>query len=383
MITHLTVSMSAAELSRVAGWCEPASGASSPTGATMQSHPGGATPLRQFAAMTFAAASVISPAMKHPITFALILVAILLPRQALANHGPATSAGGVTVESAEPLPEGEVALVLRENYTSYEDLTRAELEARAAAAGGFDYLDESFITTLGIFYGVTDNFDLSASIGWYSGRGFVDAEGDEHGEAGEESSVGNPTGLTDLNMRGRLRVATTSNSSFALLGGVVAPTGDRSERLSNGDTLDPSSQPGTGRFGLQGGVAFTHAFISDVKLDSSSVYTHRFERDGVRVGDRLDTGFSLALQFTEFHAARARLSLFGEFNHIWLDKDESNEGRNGNSGGTSMFFTTGLRLDVADRLSVTVAPSLPLYQDSNGDQVEVDYKLTGMLMVRL
>lgn len=323
--------------------------------------------------------------MSNTLQIALILLLIdVLAIPAHANHGPATSAGGVTVESAEPLPSGEAAFVFRENYTSYKDLTRAEVEARGAAAGGFDYLDESFITTLGAGYGVTDDFDLTASIGWYSGRGFIDAEGEAPGEAGEElSSVGNPSGLTDLTVRGRLRVVGTKDSSFAVLSGIVAPTGDRSERLSSGDTLDPSSQPGTGRFGLQGGLAFTHTISRGLKLDTSSLYTHRFERDGFRVGDRLDSGFALTLQFTDSHDTFPRLSLFGELNHIWLDEDKSNEGRNRNSGGTSMFFTAGVRLDVEDYLSLTVAPSLPLYQDSNGDQVEVDYKLTGMVIVRL
>lgn len=339
--------------------------------------------LRQFAAMTLSTRGVTSPAMKHHLPISLVLVALLFfPLQALANHGPATSAGGVTVESAEPVPEGEVTFVLRENYTSYEELTRAEVEARGATSGGFDYLNESFITSLGTAYGVTDDFDLAASIGWYSGRGFVDAEGNEDGESDAESAVGNPSGLTDLTVRGRLRVVGTNFTSFALLGGLVAPTGDRSERLSSGDTLDPSSQPGTGRFGLQGGLAFTHNFTCDLKLDTSSLYTHRFERDGFRVGDRLDTGLALTLQFTDSHITFPRVSFFAELNHIWLDKDESAEGRNQNSGGTSMFLTGGLRLDMED-VSFTVAPSFPLYQDSNGDQVEVDYKLTGLLTVSL
>lgn len=343
-----------------------------------------ATTLRQFAAMTFSKRSVSCAAMKQHLSLALILFVTFHPGPARANHGPATSAGGVTVESAEPIPEGELTFVLRENYTSYEDLTRAEVEARGAAAGGFDYLKESFITTLGTAYGISEDFDLSASIGWYSGRGFVDAEGSEHGEAGGgESSVGNPSGLTDLTVRGRLRVVETNSASFAIVGGVVAPTGDRSERLSSGDTLDPSSQPGTGRFGVQGGVAFTHSFTCDLKLDTSSLYTHRFERDGFRVGDRLDSGVALSFQFTDSHITFPRLTFFTELNHIWLDKDDAADGRNRNSGGTALFLTGGLRLEMDGPVSLTVAPSIPLYQDSNGDQVEVDYKLTGLLTISL
>ncbi len=277
-----------------------------------------ASTLRQFAAMTFPKRSVSCAAMKQHLSLAIILFVMFRPGPAIANHGPATSAGGVTVESAEPIPEGEMTFVLRENYTSYEDLTRAEVEARGAAAGGFDYLKESFITTLGTAYGVSEDFDLSASIGWYSGRGFVDAEGTEHGEAGDgESSVGNPSGLTDL------------------------------------------------------------------KLDTSSLYTHRFERDGFRVGDRLDSGVALSFQFTDSHVTFPRLTFFTELNHIWLDKDDSADGRNRNSGGTSLFLTGGLRLEMDGPVSLTVAPSIPLYQDSNGDQVEVDYKLTGLLTIGL
>lgn len=198
----------------------------------------------------------------------------------------------------------------------------------------------------------------------------------------EDVAVGNPSGLTDLTLRGKLRVASVERTSIALLGGVIAPTGEQRERLSNGNTLDPSSQPGTGRLGLQGGLAFTHAFTSAFKLDTSSLYTHRLERDDLRIGDRLDTGIALSSRVTEAHDSPG-VSLFGEVNHVWLGKDKSDEGPNQNSGGTSLFLTGGLRLDLGKHLTLTVAPSLPLYQDSNGEQVEVSYKLTGLLMVRL
>lgn len=166
------------------------------------------------------------------------------------------------------------------------------------------------------------------------------------------------------------------------MGGLIAPTGDRSERLSNGNTLEPSSQPGTGRFGFQGGLAYTRVVAEGLKLDTSGLYTHRLERGGIKVGDRLDSGLALSFQVADHHDTAPRLSIFGELNHIWLDKDRSAEGRNGNSGGTSLFLTGGVRFGLG-ALTFTLAPSVPLYQEPNGDQVEVDYKLTAMLVVRL
>ncbi len=318
--------------------------------------------------------------------FLLALVTFLLTSRAYANHGPGTSGGGVSTESGETLTKDTFTFSIREDYTNYEDLSQAEIDSRAVKAGEFDYLRDSYTTSIAVAYGVTDDFDMLASLGWYSGRGFVDAhlhegDGEEHHEV--ESSYGDPEGITDLVVQGKYRVMRGRPGNLAIIGGVIFPTGNDDETLSDGDSLEPSSQPGTGRFGFQGGLAYSRYLTSHLIIDTSSVYTLRTERNDFQVGDRLNSGIALAYRVTDSIQSFPQLSVFGEVNHVYLRKDESDEGSNPNSGGNALFITPGTRLRFSDNIALTVAPSFPVFQDLNGEQVKVDYKLSALLTINL
>src|SRR2546422_7165094 len=95
-----------------------------------------------------------------------------------ANHGPGTSGGGSSTASGETLKQGTFDLSLREDYAQFQDIGEAGAERRALSSGGFDALRSAFIVTGGIAYGITDDFQVSASIGYYWGDHFIDASSD-------------------------------------------------------------------------------------------------------------------------------------------------------------------------------------------------------------
>ena len=147
--------------------------------------------------------------------FLLLLALLFSPAVTHANHGPATTGGGSSTISGETLKEGGIVFSLDESYTSFEDISREQAEVEAIKSGEFDALSDAYTTNFSLAYGVTDDFQLEAQIGWYSGRGFIDAHASEHEDdheaemlsfaksASADSATENPEGLTDLVIRGK------------------------------------------------------------------------------------------------------------------------------------------------------------------------------------
>jgi hypothetical protein len=96
-----------------------------------------------------------------------------------ANHGPGTSGGGSSTASGETLKQGGFDLSVREDYTQFQDISREGAERRALQSGGFDALQHAYITTAGLAYGITDDLQSGAQIGYYSGKDFIDAESED------------------------------------------------------------------------------------------------------------------------------------------------------------------------------------------------------------
>jgi hypothetical protein len=296
----------------------------------------------------------------------------LASSDAYANHGPGTSGGGSSTASGETLKLGAWDFTLRFDVTQFESVSDAESRRRALKAGDFDSLRRAEVTTFGVAYGVTDEFQLGAQIGWYEGRHFTSAEDD--GMGGTTLAHADPHGLTDLWLNAKYRLF-ENHGQLALIGGVKLPTGDDDERLDDGSRLEPSSQPGTGAVDLQFGLAWSRYLTPRVTLDASALYTRRGDHDHFRVGDRADVGVALAYRLTESVKEFPNWSVSAELTDVWIGKDVDHGAANENSGGDSVLAAAGLRVRLSPRLALTLAPSLPLVQDLNGEQVKVRWKV--------
>ena len=98
------------------------------------------------------------------------------------------------------------------------------------------------IQSLSIAYGLGDDVQVGATLGYYWGSNFIDAEAD--GGGGADSSIADPEGLTDLWLNAKWRVMHGEHGHLALIAGVKLPTGKDDERLDNG-----TEQGGQGHFG--------------------------------------------------------------------------------------------------------------------------------------
>lgn len=322
--------------------------------------------------------AVPSPAATEPLSAAPWT---LLPTSPMLNHGPGTSGGGSSVMSGETLRDGSFEFELRTELTEFDEASVEEAEAIAIESGEFDSLGRSLLSTVSLSYGLTDDWELGAQVGYYRGSDFIDAE--EDGLGGAESATADPEGMTDLWLRTRYRAVRTRSSHLALLGGVKLPTGKDDEELSNGEVLEPSSQPGTGAVDYQLGLAYTRHLSSRTTLDASGLYTLRTEHDDFEVGDRADLGAALAYRLTEDAHASNRWSILGELLGVWIGKDEEDGDANDNSGGATLYLSGGVQARIGEHFAVSLAPAVALLQDVNGEQVETDWKVALTLSATL
>lgn len=310
---------------------------------------------------------------------ALSLVSLIPFQTARANHGPGTSGGGSSTIAAETLRPGAFGLDVRVDYTEFEHISRAGAERRALRSGEFDVLDRSYVSSFTLSYGIVDDLQVSATIGYYRGEGFIDAESDNGGEA--ESASANPEGLTDLTLAVKYRFIKGWPGNIAVIGGIKLPTGRDDVRLSNGESLEPSSQPGTGAVDYQIGVAYSRFLTSRITIDASALYSFRGEHDDFRVGDRFDAGVAVTYRITPAIQSLPNYSVFGELLYVHLEKDSDDGDHNPNSGGDTIYASIGGRVRFNRNVTLTIAPAIPIMQDLNGDQIETTWKLAATLSV--
>jgi hypothetical protein len=340
--------------------------------------------------------------------FIFFLCLLSIPIPVFANHGPSTTGGGASTQSGETLKEGQFTFTLDETYTNYKTYSREEAESRALKSGEFDTLTDAFLSTATLAYGITSEFQLEGSLGWYSGRHFIDAHRGEHSEEGHSghkrsnilqedeenhddhgseknlvsSGFGNPEGLSDLTLRAKYRLLKGASGHLSIIGGGVFPIGKDDYRLDNSEELEPSSQPGSGRYSSLGGFAYSRYITPRITLDVSSLYTYRFEKNDFKVGDRVDSGIVLAYRLTQSIDQFPQYSLFCETIHQYIVQDEVEGKKNNNSGGKTLFIIPGLRTLINKEVGLIVAPSIPVYQQLNGEQVNTDFRLMSQLFIR-
>ena len=90
-----------------------------------------------------------------------------LAGSAFGDHGPGTSGGGASTQSAETLKRGQFALETRVEFTEFDHPSQRQIEHSTGAGGHYDLIDRSFLSSASLFYGVTENLQLGLSIGYY------------------------------------------------------------------------------------------------------------------------------------------------------------------------------------------------------------------------
>lgn len=295
-----------------------------------------------------------------------ILSILSISPLALADHGPGTSGGGVTTQSAEVLKPCHWALSLQNDWTNFDV---PSLEGKDE----FDFIDNAYLTTLSVAVGLAENFQASFSYGYYA------AEGAGELEDGEKLTF-DPDGFTDLWINAKYRVYRGPAGQFAIYVGIKAPVGETDVYNAEGERVEPPSMPGSGAWDSQLGVAYTYALGPTLSLDASGQYIFRGEHFDYRIGDRIDAGVALGWRVCG-EAKGRNVSLMAEALLRSLGKGESDGERLDNTGGTTLLFAPGVRIGLCENSALSISAQLPLVQDLNGDQVESRFRLTSALTV--
>lgn len=338
-----------------------------------------------------------------------------LTAAALADHGPGTSGGGFNTQTAEILKQRQWSAALSSDWTEFDSPAENALVGKEH----FDLIDRSFLTNLGLSLGLTENFQLGLSFGYYAAQGsrriahhhdeaattgheehgaaepaaHAEAPGAEHLEAGghhdQEPAADDhppatqpqlasfdPDGWTDLWLNAKYRVYRGAVGQVALLGGVKFPVGEDRVIDSLGERVEPAATPGSGAWDGMVGAAYSLALAPALHLDASAQYTLRGEQHDYRLGNRIDAGLAMNWRIAGDAKRFPQFVLVGEATVRSVAKSKEGGERDGNTGGTALFLSPGLRVGFCENASWSVGVQIPVLQELNGDQVQTKYRLT-------
>ncbi|OGW77785.1 MAG: hypothetical protein A2Z83_04255 [Omnitrophica bacterium GWA2_52_8] len=163
----------------------------------------------------------------------------------------------------------------------------------------------------------------------------------------------------------------------AVLAGMKFPTGRTKAKRRSGDKFAAENQPGSGSWDGQFGIAAARRVYRRLSAVTSFEYSLNGEgAEDHKLGDvfRYNLGTSVLLRESGIYP---NLSMIAELNHEWALKDHSREAaRVMDSGGTSIFVSPGVILDLTGQWSFFWGMSLPVYQNLGGKHEETRFSMT-------
>lgn len=241
-------------------------------------------------------------------------------------------------------------------HTIYKGGIGIEAEFEGEEASGAGEEETEFVLHNEIIYGVTADLAVTLAVP------YVIERTTESGGVEKSSS-----GLGDVSLRGKYRFwrrdAPGVQDAAALILGVKLPTGDddRTPRLGSGST-DFLFALAAARESL------TWYYFGDVR--------YRLNTEGgggLEKGDRLFADLAIGIRPWPTEYYRPDLVLIAEFNWETIMRDELNGLDVEDSGGDRLFLSPSFFFTYRN-LAVKGGVQIPVYQDLNGGQPEVDYR---------
>lgn len=302
------------------------------------------------------------------------LITFALLKNVEANHGPGSGAGPVSTIPALTLRVGDVSLSFNTRMTELESISTSRLSNKGLKSGTFDAIDRTILHTASATYGVTDDFTLGLSLGWFESINFRESELEDADEQEVALLKANPDGLTDTWLTGKYRFLRGPQGHYAFLLGVKFPTGRKSTQNNESEQIEAVEQPGSGSFDFSTGFAYSRWLTKDLMLHSSIKYT--FKTKGSRdyeIGDRIDWGVSTTYQLTPKNKF-PNFATTGEFNlrQLFRDKVDGTDVRD--SGSTTVFVSPGFNVGITKNFGMNISFSVPIYQKTLGRQQETNYQ---------
>src|SRR5262245_40988377 len=212
-------------------------------------------------------------------------------------------------------------------------------------------------------YGVSDRFSLYARVP-FSFRSFTEVE------EGVSTERFETRGLSDPEVFGQMRLWASPLGSLgrrttvSLLGGIKSALGQNDYRLA-GERVDEHAQPGTGSWDVFGGLAVVHLLDRRSTVFASAQYRHTGENNfDYRYGQIFLANAAYERKWTR------RIDGIVELNYRFSARDRQDATELPNTGGSILYVTPRLVVDVGGGVVVRGAVQIPIARSLNGVQEE-------------
>lgn len=278
--------------------------------------------------------------------------------------------GPITTVPATTLKKGAWGLDLQTEFIKFDTLSEGELVEFAGQdreVHNVDYLHTSFF---GLSYGITDKLTVHMRMPYVYRNDISESEPPD-----EVHRHGNAKGVGDLSVHFHQKVFKADSGDFllTLIAGIDIPTGRTSAVDDHGGVFEAEFQPGSGSWNPSVGFAATKN-LGRLSLDGNLLYT--IVNEGTQdtdLGDRVN--YNLSFSYRAMLKPFA-MDLIGELNGIWVAKEKVRGVKDPDSGGNTILFSPGMRVNLGNGFMLYGSYSAPVMQDLNGTQNEIAYRFT-------
>jgi len=298
------------------------------------------------------------------------------------------AAGAINTISANSQPVGSWGFGLRTEVFNNDEFSTEQLEDFADdGLEGVHSLDKITNTSFSLSYGVSEKLGISLRLPFIKRENI--REGEIEDGIPEAHSHGDSSGFGDLLLFGQYKVVEQSSADVAILFGIKAPTGETNEKDDGDERFETEFQPGSGSWDILLGAAISkesgafgyHANILYNKTTEGSQATE--------IGDAISYNVALTHQLNS-HADHDHDHHDGAEDNVFkwtLSAELNGETRRKNkidgmpethSGGTTVYLSPGVRVS-AGQFSSFVSYGVPIVEDQNGTQTDVDSRIVAGL----
>jgi len=311
------------------------------------------------------------------VVFGVLVFGLFITHGAFAHH-PAVDAGlGTTgpirAMSASTLPREKWAFSFQFEYYDLDPFSNQEMLAFSMTGEDVHSTEAILHAFLVGSYGITDDITLSLKLPYI----YLDNIKEAHADEPDEVHLhGDAEGIGDLSLFGQYRFLNADNWEASFILGLEFPTGQTDESDMDGERFTTEFQPGSGSWDPFAGLAVQKK-IGKIGLYGSLLYLIATEgAQDTDLGDMLS--YNAGVSYTPWAGGLA-WDFVLELNGELKQKQDINGIEDPNSGGNVLLLSPGTRISWNKRWSLFCSVGIPVAQDWNGIQNDLNYRvLTGI-----
>ncbi|MDP1645501.1 MAG: hypothetical protein Q8K35_01310 [Thiobacillus sp.] len=292
---------------------------------------------------------------------------------AAASCGSAFCTINTDWDTQAPWQNDATRLDLRMEYI-HQDQVRSGMDK--SVGGGHHQEVETYNRNLliGLSHAFTPDWNLSLQVPVVS-RDHLHIH-HHHGvplpERWDFTSLGDVRVLTHVRLDGMPEPA---DGTFGLIGGIKFPTGRIDEHNPDGDVAERSLQPGSGSTDIIAG-GFVSGRLTQADWHMQLRGQHAIsERQDFRPGDQIGLDAGIRYPLGVVHA-------LAQINLLWRAHDTGANAEPDDSGGKTVYFSSGAAVPLGKDAQIYGLVQLPLYQNVHGTQLTADWAATLGLTMR-